>query len=63
MGCLETLIKALECFTKATEEDPNNAQAYINLGITYNQTGKQEKAQAAFQQARRIDPNSNIPGQ
>ncbi|MBL4624262.1 MAG: tetratricopeptide repeat protein [Flavobacteriales bacterium] len=55
--------KALECFNKATQEDPENPQSYVNMGITYGQMGDQQKAQAAFQKAKQIDPNVQMPGQ
>lgn len=55
--------KALECFTKATQEDPTNPQSYVNMGITYSQMGDQQKAQAAIDKAKQLDPNVKLPGQ
>ena len=55
--------KALECFNKATQEDPTNPQSYVNMGITYSQMGDKQKAQQMIQKAKAIDPNIKLPGQ
>ncbi|MBT6440065.1 MAG: tetratricopeptide repeat protein [Flavobacteriales bacterium] len=55
--------KALECFTKATQEDPNNPQSYVNMGITYSQMGDSQKAKTAMDKAKLLDPNIKLPGQ
>ena len=38
--------------------DPENALAYNNLGVGYEALGKIEEAQAAYQRATELDPDS-----
>ena len=55
--------KAAEYFTKAIEQDPNNAVAYYNRGLAYTEIGKKkridpnEKAIADFSKAIELNPN------
>lgn len=42
---------AVNQFTQAVESDPNDADAYYNLGATYHQLGKMAHNQAELQQA------------
>jgi tetratricopeptide (TPR) repeat protein len=43
-------------FRKAVEVNPNEAEAYINLGIVLYDCGKLEEAIAQYQQALHLDP-------
>lgn len=42
---------------KVTKADPKFAQAWLNLGIFYGQSGQTAKAVAAFQEYLKLDPN------
>lgn len=43
--------KAIEFFIKATEEDPDYSEAYNNLGYSYQELGKFEKAIVYYKKA------------
>ena len=48
---------AVEEFTKAIDLDPKCVEAYENRGITYDDLGEQEKAQADFAKANEYGYN------
>ena len=49
--------KALECFDKAIELDPNFAWAYNNRGIVYNNLKQYERALEDFNKTIELNPN------
>ena len=51
--------KAETAFVKATELDPNNFDAWIDLGNVYSATGEFNKEFVAFQKAVRLRQNSD----
>jgi len=44
-------------FQKALEADPNLAEAYFNLGLALNSSGKHDEAKAAFKKAADSAPS------
>lgn len=50
------LNEAVREFQRATQADPNYANAYFNLGSLYYQTGRFENAREAFERAMALDP-------
>jgi tetratricopeptide (TPR) repeat protein/predicted Ser/Thr protein kinase len=51
--------RAVEILTNLTERYPNSVQAYLSLGVTYqNSLGDPEKAIPAFRRVLEIDPQS-----
>ena len=56
-GELGNYIKAIEAYKQAIHIDPNNANAYYNLSVTYAHFGLYKDAIEARKQAIRIDPN------
>jgi len=51
--------KAEKAFVKATELDPNNFDAWIDLGNVYSAIGEFAKEFVAFQKAVRLRPNND----
>ncbi|NMX21793.1 hypothetical protein C5S30_05055, partial [ANME-1 cluster archaeon GoMg4] len=49
--------KAIECFDKAIEQDPNYAVAYTNRGIAYYYLSQYERAIADYEKAIELNPN------
>jgi tetratricopeptide (TPR) repeat protein len=49
--------EALGVFHQVIEQDPNNANTLLNIGITYNQMGDAEKGQSYIEKAISIDPS------
>jgi len=49
---------AVEDLKKAIEYDPNLADAYVSLGLAYNQMDMPEQATAEFEKAIKADPNN-----
>jgi tetratricopeptide (TPR) repeat protein len=49
--------QALACFTRATELDPQNPNAWSNLGTAYARAGRAAAAGAAFARAVALAPN------
>jgi len=43
-------------YKKAIEIDPNNANAYINMGFALSNLGRKEEAVASYKKAIEIDP-------
>jgi len=52
--------KAMGCFNKAIELDPNNVDAYGNRGITYRHLKQYERAIEDYTKVIELDPNSAI---
>ena len=50
--------EAESIFRQVIKIDPNNAEAYYNLGIALGQQRKLEEAVANFQQAIKLNPNN-----
>ena len=50
--------KAIDSYKKAIEINPNNSEAYCNMGNALQDQGKSEKAVEAYQKALSIEPNS-----
>lgn len=50
---------ALEEYTIATQRSPNYGLAYNGLGLVYSALGETSKAEAAFQRALQLQPNSS----
>ncbi|MBO4248402.1 tetratricopeptide repeat protein [Halomicrobium sp. IBSBa] len=48
---------ALELFSQAVEENPENARCYHHRGNTYREIGKYDNAISDFTQAIRLEPN------
>ncbi|MFZ3168848.1 MAG: tetratricopeptide repeat protein [Candidatus Methanoperedens sp.] len=56
---LKRISEAKESFEKGIIEDPNIADAYINLGVLYaEELGKPDKATEEFENALRIEPGN-----
>lgn len=49
--------KALEIFTRITQDFPDLADPYNNLAVLYAADGRLDEAQAALQQALRLQPD------
>ncbi len=49
--------KAIEAYIKAIAIDPNDADAWNDLGVAYRDLGQYENALETFKQAVRIDPD------
>ena len=49
--------QAIECFNKAIELDPNNADAYFSRGTTHARLSQYEKAIKDFDRAIELNPN------
>jgi len=49
--------KAVECFKKIIEMDPNNYRAWYNLGIAYFNLNETEDALSAYHRALEIKPD------
>ena len=49
--------KALYCYKRAIEEDPNNTVVWHNQGIALNEMGQPKEALDSFRRALEIDPN------
>lgn len=49
-------MEAIKYFTRATEIQPNNAEAWLNLGTAYYNAGQPQRAEEYFARARAIDP-------
>ena len=49
--------KAIECFDKAIELDPNDADAYNNRGVAYYNLEEYERAIEDYDKAIALDPN------
>jgi tetratricopeptide (TPR) repeat protein len=47
---------AVECYHKAFELDPKNANDYTDLGLAFKATGKVEEAIACYRKAIELDP-------
>ena len=52
--------KAIECFQKTIELDPQNVEGYCNFGIFYSLQKDFDKAIKCFQKAIEIDPENEI---
>lgn len=57
--------KALDCYLKSLELDPQNPACYNNLGVVYSQQGELDKALNCFQKALELkkgylDPKYNL---
>lgn len=50
-------LKVMKTFQQIILDDPNNAEAYYNLGVAYGELGQYQEAIEALEQAIRIDPN------
>ena len=50
--------EAIFRWNQVTSIDPDNAVAYNNLGVGYEALGKIEEAEAAYQRATELDPDS-----
>jgi len=59
-GELGNYIKAIEAYKQVIHIDPNNANAYYNLSVTYAHLGLYKDAIEAYKQAIRIDPDRVI---
>ena len=58
---LEEYQKAIECFDKAIERDPNDADAYILRGLAYHGLEQYERAIEDYDKAIELDPNDAVP--
>jgi tetratricopeptide (TPR) repeat protein len=50
--------KAIECFDKVIELDPNSTYAYNNRGIAYSDLKQYERAIEDYNKTIELDPNS-----
>jgi cytochrome c-type biogenesis protein CcmH/NrfG len=50
----------LDCCRKRTKSEPENADAWNNLGISYFRLSRHSDAIEAFQQTIRIDPKNAL---
>ena len=48
----------IEIYSDATDQNPNSARAFNNLGYVYYEQGKYAEAQRCFEKALSIDPNN-----
>ncbi len=53
---MDDFTKAVECFNKALESNPNHFNALNNLGVIHVQEGKFKEAISFFQKALKIKP-------
>lgn len=53
---IKNFTAAITNFEKALQINPQSAQAYFNLYITYQSSGDQTKAIEMLQKAKQIDP-------
>jgi protein O-GlcNAc transferase len=49
--------EAIDCFLKATEMEPANADFHHNLGVAHQETGALEKAISCYRQAVQLNPD------
>jgi len=56
-GVLGNYMKAIEAYKRAIHINPNNANVYYNLSVTYKNLGLYKEAIEARKQVIRIDPN------
>ena len=49
--------KAISCYEKAIQINPNFANAYYNLGTILNELGESQKAISCYEKAIQINPN------
>ncbi len=56
-GVLGLYDKAIEIFSSLLTTNPNSADAYLNLYLTYNNKGDKIKAEECLEKAKAIDPN------
>jgi tetratricopeptide (TPR) repeat protein len=52
--------KAMEAFRKVTQLEPDNANAYRNIGVVYYREGKWSESVPAFQKALELQPASGV---
>ena len=52
---------AVKAWQEATAIDPDQATAYMHLGLTYRDLGQRDRAAAALEAAARADPSSPTP--
>ncbi|MEO1514450.1 MAG: tetratricopeptide repeat protein [Bacteroidota bacterium] len=55
-GVANQHMRAIEYFLKATEIQPENADAHWNLGSAFMHLGSNDKAQVAIEKAEQLDP-------
>ncbi|MCB0637398.1 MAG: tetratricopeptide repeat protein [Lewinella sp.] len=57
--------KAIEYFRMNTDNQPDNARAWFDLGTAYYQAGRLQESDAALQRARQLDPeiDSKVRGE
>jgi superkiller protein 3 len=53
-GKKENFNRAIECFEKAIEINPDDANVYYNLGLVYRVKGNNEKGIGYIQKAARL---------
>ena len=53
----ENYVAALACFQKAKEKNPDNANAWFQVGYCYGKLGRWQEAMESFKQAIRIKPD------
>ena len=58
-GCHNTgqTVKAIKAYQQALRINPDDADAWVNLGLTYSHADQTTKAIEAYQQALRINPD------
>src|SRR5579871_1864275 len=54
----EQFTEAINCFEKIIAQDPQDLNAYFNLGCCHLAIGNKEKACAAFEQVLEIHPHA-----
>ncbi|MFX1450724.1 MAG: tetratricopeptide repeat protein [Promethearchaeota archaeon] len=47
--------KAIECYEKAIEIDPQSNLAWYNMGVAYENLGNHKKAVECYEKAKPID--------
>lgn len=55
--------EAVALFERLASEDPNSANAWVNLGDAYAATGNPKKAKETYQRALKLDPASDAAKQ
>lgn len=60
-GLLGRVNEAIRTFETSLDQNPNNARLWLNLGITYQQTGQLERSQECLNKAFELEPALRNP--
>jgi tetratricopeptide (TPR) repeat protein len=54
---LENFKETILAYKKCIKINPNNYQAYLNMGVAYHKLGKYDKAISAYKNYNEFNPN------